>query len=352
MLWFVGLGIRGAAGLSLDARDILTRCDIIYLESFTSPIQVGDIKKIEELVGKPVTPVRRWFVEDGREIISGAQSRQVALVTYGDPLIATTHAELRTRATKQNVATQVLHSSSGLTALIGETGLHFYKFSRSVTIMSDLISAISVYNVVYSNLLSGSHTLILTEYRQDDNSGEHFLDPRLAINALIGVERDNGYGAFTEDTFIIVASRIAQGNQSIISGAVKELASTDFGNGPHSIIVTGSLHFTESESLQALTRCICQPSDNSDRVNSIGRQMLKKYIPKAKSAIKSLRGLDPASSLSASDLSVLENAEYYLQDAEKFGRDGRLELAVLSVGYAEGLIDALRFQKGLNPWES
>jgi diphthine synthase len=29
---------------------------------------------------------------------------------------------------------------------------------------------------------------------------------------------------------------------------------------------------------------------------------------------------------------------------------GKLELAVLSIGYAEGLIDASRYQKGINPW--
>ncbi len=38
-----------------------------------------------------------------------------------------------------------------------------------------------------------------------------------------------------------------------------------------------------------------------------------------------------------------------IDDAERFLRQGKQELAVLSIGYAEGLIDALRFQKGLNP---
>ncbi|MCD6038300.1 MAG: putative diphthine synthase, partial [Nitrososphaeraceae archaeon] len=33
-----------------------------------------------------------------------------------------------------------------------------------------------------------------------------------------------------------------------------------------------------------------------------------------------------------------------------FLRQGKHELAVLSIGYAEGLIDALRFQKGIDPW--
>jgi diphthine synthase len=49
---------------------------------------------------------------------------------------------------------------------------------------------------------------------------------------------------------------------------------------------------------------------------------------------------------------VLENAEYYLLDSERFLNQNKYELAVLSIGYAEGLIDSLRFQKNINPWLS
>ena len=49
---------------------------------------------------------------------------------------------------------------------------------------------------------------------------------------------------------------------------------------------------------------------------------------------------------------VLDNAEYYIADAERFLRQAKFELAVLSIGYAEGLVDSLRFQKDINPWTS
>jgi diphthine synthase len=55
-------------------------------------------------------------------------------------------------------------------------------------------------------------------------------------------------------------------------------------------------------------------------------------------------------SLNKGSIEVLENAELYIDDAERFLRQGKHELAVLTIGYAEGLIDALRFQKGINPW--
>ena len=46
---------------------------------------------------------------------------------------------------------------------------------------------------------------------------------------------------------------------------------------------------------------------------------------------------------------VLENAELYIQDAENFLEKGKDEIAILSIGYAEGLVDALRIEKGLDP---
>ncbi len=40
---------------------------------------------------------------------------------------------------------------------------------------------------------------------------------------------------------------------------------------------------------------------------------------------------------------VFENVECYVQDSRRFLNEGKDELAVLSIGYAEGLLDSLRF---------
>jgi diphthine synthase len=44
---------------------------------------------------------------------------------------------------------------------------------------------------------------------------------------------------------------------------------------------------------------------------------------------------------------ILENAELYIEQAEIFLDEGRDENAILSIGYADGLVDALRLAKGL-----
>jgi diphthine synthase len=352
MLWFVGTGINGYRGLSLAALDILKKCDTVYVERFTSSFSDSDIQGLSSLLDKEIRPVQRWFVEDGKEILETAESKQVALITYGDPFIATTHSELRSRASRNSVITGVLHSASGVTSIMGETGLHTYKFGRMVTMMSEPQSAVSVYNTIFENLLAGSHTLILTEYSQDNHKEPFFLDPVAVFKLLLDVERDQKHKIFSPDTFVVVASRIGMTDQKIISGEVGSLEKRDFGVGPHSVVVTGSLHFTESEALAALTENFNRPSDNSQKVKRISIQMVEMYAPKAKQALQEMRNIVRQEPGSKGMFEVLDNAEYYIADAERFLRQSKFELAVLSIGYAEGLVDALRFQKGINPWET
>ncbi|HEV8405688.1 MAG TPA: diphthine synthase [Nitrososphaera sp.] len=351
MLWFVGTGISGYRGLSFAAIDTLKKCDLVYVERFTSALSDGDLQALNSILAKEVRSVQRWFVEDGREILEAAKTRQVALVTYGDPLIATTHGELRSRAARNSIETAVLHAASGLASIMGEAGLHVYKFGRMVTMMSEPQSAVSVYNTIFENLLAGNHTLILTEYSRDESKEPFFLDPVSLFKMLLDVEHDQKHQIFSENTFAVVASRVGISDQRITSGKVRSLAKIDFGAGPHSVIVTGSLHFTEAEAIAALTVNIDGPVDNSQTVKRISVQMVERYAPKAKQAVQQMRAVIRQDAGSKGMYEVLDNAEYYIADAERFLRQTKFELAVLSIGYAEGLVDALRFQKGINPWE-
>jgi diphthine synthase len=356
MLWFVGTGINGYMGLSIAARDVLNKCDIVYVERFTSALSADDLLGLNSIVEMDLKPVQRWFVEDGREILEAARTKDVALVTYGDPLIATTHSELRSRAAKKSIKTAVLHAASGIGSTIGEAGLHVYKFGRIVTMMSELHSALSVYNTIFENLLAGSHTLILTEYsynNNDESKEPYFLDPSSVFRRLLDEERDQKHQIFSHDTFVVVASRVGMQDQKISSGKVKSLMGRHFGNGPHSVIVTGALHFTETEALASLTENIDEPVDNSQNVKRIGAQMVERYAPIAKQAVQQMRKLiNQDTGGNKAIFEVVDNAEYYIADAERFLRQGRFELAVLSIGYAEGLLDALHFQKGIDPWDA
>jgi len=356
MLWIIGIGINGYRGISTDAIDVLKNCDRIYLERFTSPLSDDDIRGLNARIEKNnqeydmIIPVQRWFVEDGREIIEQSRFKNIALLTYGDPLIATTLTELHVRAVKRSIRVKIIHAASGITSLIGESGLHIYKFGRMVTMMTGFQSYISVYNTVFNNLLAGNHTLVLTEYSNNSNNG-FFLDPTYFFDKMLQAEEDTKYGAFSKDTFAIVASRIGMDDQRIESGKVKSLIGRDYGIGPHSIIVTASLHFTEFDAVKSLTVNLDEPIDNTRRIKNLSVNMIEKYAPKAKEEVNQMKSKIQAqqdTSIINEWIEILDNAYYYIDDAERFMKQEKFELAILSMGYAEGLIDALHMQKKIS----
>jgi diphthine synthase len=344
MLWFIGLGISGLEGISSNALKILKNSNMIYFENFTSPIGKHELKKIKKFVNGKMMVTPRWMVEDGKAILSDAMTKNIVLLSYGDPYVATTHIELRTRAKNEKIKTKTIHGASAITSLIGECGLHHYKIGRPVTIMRELQSLTTVYYTIYENLLKGSHSLLIVEYDSDTN---FFLDPKDALINLLGIEKEQKRNVIDNSVFAIVASRIGARNQGIISGRLSTLANIDFGKPPHTIIIPGRLHFTEHDAIKAFSTCLDEPFDNSSKIHKISDQMLFKYIPKTRKALQEvIRLFGNDKNLQQ----VIENASLYIDDAEKFQKEGKEELAILSIGYAEGLLDALRLSKGIDPW--
>lgn len=343
MLWFIGLGISGFKSIPIEAIDILSKAEIVYLEQFTSPIGKSDLTKIKNAVKGNFVLAKRWMVEDGSEILKYAKKKKVVLLAYGDPYIATTHIELRARAVEEKIKTHSIHASSSLTSMIGECGLHFYKIGRIATIMNEMNSLTTPYYVVYKNIIEGNHTVLLLEYNQDKN---FFLDPKDALKKLLETENGQRRKIIREDTYVIIASRIGFKDQKITSGKISSLIECDFGKPPHTIIIPGRLHFTESDALKMFSQCIDEPFENTEKTEKISIQMMKKYVPMIREALEEIK--QHYKDEKEFDI-ILENAELYIQDAEKFLEDGQDEVAILSIGYADGLVDALRLAKGLDP---
>jgi len=343
MLWFVGLGISGTRSIPIEVVKIIQEADFVYLEAFTSPISKQHEDEIKNMVNGSFKIAKRWLVEDGQEILKTSKSSTAVLLSYGDPYVATTHIELRTRAKLENIETNTIHSASAITSMVGEAGLQFYKVGRMVTIMNEKKSTITPYTAIFKNLTQGLHSIILLEYNHDEN---YFLDPKDAISNLLDVEKEQKRNVVNNDTFAIVASRIGFETQKIISGKFSNLLKVDFGEPPHSIIITGKLHFTESDAINVLTECLDKPSDNSTRIKSTSVQMIEKYVPMVRKALEEIR---PLYNDTKEFQEVFENAELYINDAENFLKQGKDENAVLSIGYADGLVDALRIAKGIDP---
>ena len=343
MLWFVGLGISGISELSDNTISVIKNADIVYLESFTSPISEIEKEQLANMCDGEFKIAKRWLVEDGNEILENAKKREVVLISYGDPYIATTHLELKTRAVTDKIETKTIHSSSIVSSLIGEIGLQYYKVGKILTIMNDPKSMITPYNTISNNLLSKMHSVILLEYNEDKS---FFLAPQDALSLLLDAEKIQNGKIISLDTFAIIASRIGKSDQNITSGKISNLIKKEFGNPPHTIIIPGSLHFTESNAVKIVTDCIDEPFDNSANVKDVSEQMIEKYVPMVREALEEIK---PHYENLKEYEDVLINAKLYIDDAENFLKEGKKEYAVLSIGYADGLVDALRIAKGLDP---
>ena len=343
MLWFIGLGVSGISELSNNTISIIKNAEIIYLESFTSPISEDEKIQLKNISTGKFKVAKRWLVEDGNEILDNAKEKETVLISYGDPYIATTHLELKTRAIQDNIETKTIHSSSIVSSLIGEAGLHYYKVGKVLTIMDDPKSIITPYNTIFDNLLNRIHSVILLEYNEDKS---FFLEPQNALSMLLDCEEKQKRKIISSETFGIVASRIGKNDQRIISGNIGNLIKNKFGEPPHSIIIPGKLHFTESDAVKMVTECLDEPIDNSINVRSISEQMIEKYVPMVREALNEIK---PHYENLKEYEDVLINAKLYIDDAENFLKEGKNEHAVLSIGYADGLVDALRIAKGFDP---
>jgi diphthine synthase len=335
-LSFVGLGL-GKKGATIEGIEELRSADVSYLEYYTTPHEPELLREIQKAAGRQLTIVDRAFVEDGNRILDEAQSRHVVLAVMGDPMIATTHNELRARAIKRGIATRVFHAATIASAAASASGLHFYKFSRTVTITREAVNRLTqAYQILHQNLLEGAHSLLLLEY--DVQTGEGVTPPE-AIGGLLLAEANFKRGVVSGSTFALVLSRLGREDAKLVAGDFDTLAKMDYGEPPHSLVIPGKLHFTETEAIAAIFS-IPEPNvkSNSQAVLRTAETLVPKYVAKTRHALDSVRG-----KLGPQYHAVLENAEAYVKDAENFLAEGEDEMAMLSVGYAEGLLDSLSF---------
>ena len=335
-LSFVGLGL-GAKGITLEGIEEIIGSDTIYLEYYTTPHEPQLLKQVHASTGKNFTIVDRQFVEDGSKILNEAEGRKVVLAVLGDPMIATTHTELRVRAIRRGIETRVIHSATIASAAASASGLHSYKFSRTVTVTREAVGKLTqAYHILHENLLEGAHTLLLLEY--DVQSGQG-VSPADALAGLLLAEGNFKRGVVNENTFAIVLSRLGREDSALAAGTFSELSKHESGTPPHCLIIPGKLHFTEVEAISAIfSMDAAKVRSNSDKVQRTAQTLVPKYVARTKKALESVR-----QRLGPQYEHVIENSELYVKDAENFLANGEDEMAMLSVGYAEGLLDSLSF---------
>jgi len=254
-LILVGLGLWDEKDVSLRGIEETQSADAVFAELYTSLMPRLSVSRLEEAVGKRITVVTRQALEEegGQAILREARRGKAVLLVPGDPLIATTHVDLRIRAEREGIKTRVVHGASVVSAAIGLSGLQNYKFGRSVTVPFPDEGPVSEtpYAVVVENRKMGLHTLCFLDIRAEER---RYMTVRDALKTLTLMEGRSRGGVITPDTLAVGVARAGSTDSTVKAGYVKELMRHDFGAPPHCLIFPGKLHFMEAEALVTLAR--------------------------------------------------------------------------------------------------
>jgi diphthine synthase len=247
MLVFIGLGLHGE-GISLQGLREAQKADIVYAELYTSSMPGLSLKWLEQKIDKPIQVVDRETVEQHPdEILGAAKTRRVALLVPGDPMVATTHVDLRLRAARAGIQTKIVHAASIASAAAGLAGLQSYKFGRSATVPFPDNPSQTPYEVLAENMGRGLHTLLLLDIRAEQKRA---MTANEAMKIMLDLEAKLHKNAFTPSTLAVVVARAGSDDVIVRADLVGRLRELDFGPPPHVLIVPGKLHFVEAEALE------------------------------------------------------------------------------------------------------
>ena len=250
-LVFVGLGLNDEKGISLNGLEEAKTADSIFLELYTSLMPDFSLENLENLIGKKIQIINRSNLEEenGKKLLDTASVGKAVFLVPGDPFIATTHVTLRIEAAKQRIQTRVVHGASIISAIIGLSGLHNYKFGKTVTIPFRENFSETPYNVIHQNKQLGLHTLCLLDLKAD---GKQFLSIKEALKMLQEIEAKKMAEVANDDAVVLGLARAGSKNPILKADFLRALTNFDFGEPPMTLVFPGQLHFMEAEALVAL----------------------------------------------------------------------------------------------------
>ena len=245
MLTFVGLGLYDERSITVEGREAVAAADHVFAEFYTSRLAGATVADLEAYHGVDVEVRDRDGVEgDPSAIIDAAISGEAVFLTGGDPMVSTTHVDLRLRAHERGVDTRIVHGTSASTAAAGLSGLQNYRFGKATTLPfpgtygGDDVPR-SVVDTIGENRDRGLHTLV-------------YLDIEAEQDAYMSADEAARLLAEPLDDVLGVAIARAGSPDPVVSAdRLSELAERDFGDPLHLLVVPGDLHHLEAEALQA-----------------------------------------------------------------------------------------------------
>lgn len=329
VLKLVGLGLGRPEYVTIGAIEAMKRSACVYVDVYTGYVS-GELLSFIRSLNTNVVEADRKVLEDGAEKVAREAIDDVVTVAVpGDPLFATTHVSLLLIASNMGVRCEMIHGVSIASAAASSSGLMGYKFGRTATLSRSALkeSVMHVCSVVKSNSSLGLHTLVLL-----DTSGGGMTAGEGA-KALMELGTD----PIGSDDLVIVLARVGYPEEARWAVKLRDVSSLDLPPPPHCMIFPGELHSTERDAANVML------SGNKEllrnyRHRQTSKERLSNYIEKTSRVIERMSVVSGEEGVRE----VIDVARSYLEDARIFLSLGRIEDGLLSISYAEGLLDALR----------
>ncbi|MCQ2972450.1 MAG: diphthine synthase [archaeon] len=249
MFYLIGLGLFDEKDISLKGLEALKNVDKVYAEFFTSHLFGSSFEAIEETIGKKIEVLVRNEVEEERKFIDEAKDKDIALITGGDPLIATTHSDFLVTCSKRGIPYEVIHGFSILSSAPAISGLQGYKFGKVTTIPfpDHNFYPKSPYLTIEENLKMDLHTLVLLDIQAHNN---RYMTVNEGLEYLMNIKESlEDEGSIDEDTLAVGIARVGSKDVVVQAGKISELIDFDFGGPLHCLIIPSKLHIVEAEYL-------------------------------------------------------------------------------------------------------
>jgi hypothetical protein len=119
MLYLIGLGLGDEKDITIKGLEAIDKCDILYLEHYTSILTVGK-EKLEKFYSSQLKKEVQIILADreliesecDEKIIEKSKKQNVGVLIVGDPFGATTHADIMVRAKQLGIEVGVVHNAS------------------------------------------------------------------------------------------------------------------------------------------------------------------------------------------------------------------------------------------------
>lgn len=245
MLTFIGLGLYDVSDISLKGLALVREADAVFLETYTSRMMGSTLQEMETLFHTTIEPVDRACIEQHPEVIlDAAGEKDTVLLTGGDPMVSTTHADLRIRAARRGIGTRIIHGSSIVTAVCGLSGLQNYRFGKSCSLPFPAKGwfPTAPFETVAANLRADLHTLVFLDI-QDRRC--------MTVGEGIAILEEMAARLNADPPGMYVGiGRAGSKDPCVVAGGSEHLRSADFGPPLHVLIVPASLHPVEEEYLE------------------------------------------------------------------------------------------------------